>query len=74
MDADKASAETVTRAEDLRLRYCTEGLGRYRLGSANSLQKEQLSKAFAHMLDYESGKSGIKNPLSVLFDSEVENQ
>lgn len=56
MDADKASAQTATCAEDLRLRYCTEGLGFHRFGSANSLHKEQAGKAFTHMLGYESGK------------------
>lgn len=56
MDADKVSAQSATRAEDLHLGYCTEGLGLSRLRSASSLHKEEFSKAFTHMLSHKSAE------------------
>lgn len=56
MDADKMSVWSATHTEDLHLGYSTEGLGLYRLGSANSIHKEQFSQPFTHTLSYKSAE------------------
>lgn len=67
MDADKVSAQSAARAEDLRLDYCTEGLRLYRLRSANSFHKKEFSKVFTHMLSYKSVEICDKRALFLCF-------